>query len=65
MERISNKLMLDKIGSVLMLRKSMAVSKTRFFGHIVRNNSMEKRLIEGRWKASGKGADLQRPRSRI
>ena len=32
---------LEKIGSVLMLRKGMAERMMRFFGHIVRKNGME------------------------
>ena len=35
-ERKTNKWVLEKIGSVLMLRKSMSERKMRFFGHIVR-----------------------------
>ena len=51
-ERKTNKWVLEKIGSVLMLRKSMAERKIRFFGHIVRKNGMEKRLMQG--KVEGK-----------
>ena len=51
-ERKTNKWVLEKIGSVLMLRKSMAERKMRFFGHIVRKNGMEKRLMQG--KVEGK-----------
>ena len=47
-ESKTNKWVLEKIGSVLMLRKSMAERKMRFFGHIVRNNGMEKRLMQGK-----------------
>ena len=47
-ERKTNTWVLEKIGSVLMLRKS----KMRFFGHIVRKNGMEKRLMQG--KVEGK-----------
>ena len=43
----TNKWVLEKIGSVLMLRKSMSERKMRFFGHIVRKNGMEKRLMQG------------------
>ena len=39
-------------GSVLMLRKSMAERKMRFFGHIVRKNGMEKSVMQG--KTEGK-----------
>ena len=42
----TNKWVLDKIGSVLMLKKSMAERKMRFFGHIVRKNGMENILIQ-------------------
>ena len=42
-ERKTNKWVLEKIGSVLMLRKSMSERKMRFFGHIVQKNGMEKR----------------------
>ena len=52
MERKTNTQVLDKIGSVLVLRKSMAERKMRFFGHIVRKNGMEKRLMQG--KVEGK-----------
>ena len=38
---------LEKIGSVLMLRKSMSERKIRFVGHIVRKNGMEKRMMQG------------------
>ena len=51
-ERKTNKRVLEKIGSVFMLRKSMAERKIRFFGHIVRKNGMEKRLMQG--KVGGK-----------
>ena len=47
-ERKTNKWVLDKIGSVFILGKSMAERQMRFFGHIVRKNSMEKRLIQGK-----------------
>ena len=47
-ERKTNKWVLKKIGSVLMLRKSMGERKMRLFGHIVRNNGMEKRLMQGK-----------------
>ena len=40
--------MLEKIGSVWMLRNSMSERKMRFFGHIVRKNGMEKRLMQGK-----------------
>ena len=46
MERKTNKCVMEKIGSVLMLRMSMAERKVRFFGHIVRKNGMEKRLTQ-------------------
>ena len=51
-ERKTDKWVLEKIGSVLMLRKSMAERKMRFFGHIVRKKGMEKRLMQG--KMAGK-----------
>ena len=44
----TNKWVLEKIGSVLMLSKSMSEKKKRFFGHIVRKNGMEKRLMQGK-----------------
>ena len=47
-ERKTNKWVLEKIGSALMLRKSMSERKMRFFGHIVRKNGMEKRLMQGK-----------------
>ena len=47
-ERKTNKWVLEKIGSVLMLRKSMSERKMRFFGHIVQKNGMEKKLINAR-----------------
>ena len=40
-ERKTNKWVLEKIGSVVMLRKSMSESKMKFFGHIVRKNGMD------------------------
>ena len=43
-DRKTNKWVLKKIGSVLMLRNSMAERKMRFFGHIDRKNGMEKIL---------------------
>ena len=42
-ERKTNKWVLEKIGSVLMLRKSMSERKMRFFGHIIWKNGVEKR----------------------
>ena len=42
-ERKTNKCVLEKIESFLMLRNSMSERKMRFFGHIVRKNGMEKR----------------------
>ena len=48
MERKTNKWVLEKIGSVLMLRKSMSERKMRFFGHIDRKNGIEKRLMQGK-----------------
>ena len=51
-ERKTNKWVVEKIGSVLMLRKSMAERKMRFFGQVVRKNGMEKRLMQG--KVEGK-----------
>ena len=47
-ERKTNKWVLEKIESVLMLRKSMAERKMRFFGHIVRKNGMKNRLMQGK-----------------
>ena len=55
----------DKIGSVLMLRKSLAERKMGFFGYIVRKTAWKRDWYTGRWKASGKGAYPQRPGSRI
>ena len=49
-ESKTNKWVLEKIGSVLILRKSMSERKMRFFGHIVRKNGMEKRLTQGNMK---------------
>ena len=65
MERKTNKCMLDKMGYVCMLIKSMSERNRMFFGHIVPNKNMEQVCYRGRWKASGEGADLQRPGSRI
>ena len=59
-----NKWALGKIGSVLMLRNSMAERKMRCIGHIVWT-VLRKELCKERWKASGEGADQQRPGSRI
>ena len=39
--------MLDKIGSVLMLRKSMAERRMRLFDHIVRKKQLEKKTDTG------------------
>ena len=47
-ERKTNKWVLEQIGSVLMLRKSMSEMKMRFFDHLVRKNGMEKRLMQGK-----------------
>ena len=46
------KWVLEKIGSVLMLRKSMAERKMRFFGHIVQKNGKEKRLMQGKMEGN-------------
>ena len=55
---------LDTIGSVLMLRNGMAERTMRFWPH--RPERKQHGLnTGGRWKASGEGADLQRPGSRI
>ena len=48
MNRKTNKWVLDKIGSVLILRKSMAERKMGLFDHIIGTNNMEKRLIQGK-----------------
>ena len=48
MERKTNKCVLEKIRYVLMLTKSLAERKMRLFGHIVRKNGMEKRLMQGK-----------------
>ena len=45
-ERKTNNSVLEKIGTVVMLRKGMAERKMRFFGHIVRKNGMEKILMK-------------------
>ena len=42
---------LEKIGSVLMLRKSMAERKMMLFGHIVRKNGIEKRQMQGKMES--------------
>ena len=42
-----------------------AKKKMMFFGHIVRKTALKKDWYSGRWKASGEGADQQRPGSRI
>ena len=47
-ERKTNKWVLEKIGSVLTLRKSMAERKMRLFGHIVQKNGMKNRLMQGK-----------------
>ena len=47
-ERKTNKWVLEKIWSVLTLRKSMAERKMRLFGHIVRTNGMKNRLMQGK-----------------
>ena len=63
-ERKTNKWVLEKIGFVLMLRKSMSERNMRSFGHIGRT-VWRKDWCKERWKASGQGADQQRPGSRI
>ena len=52
-ERNTNKWVLEKIGSVFMLRKSMSERKMRFFGHIVRKNGMEFARKDGRHAEKG------------
>ena len=46
-----NKWVLGTIESILMLRKSMGERKMRFFDHIVRNNILEKRLMQGKMES--------------
>ena len=48
MERKTNNWVLEKIGSVLTLRKILAERTMWFFGHIVRKNGEEKRLMQGK-----------------
>ena len=47
-ERKTNKWVLEKIGSVLTLRKSMGERKSRFFGYIVRKYGMKNILMQGK-----------------
>ena len=49
----NEKRMLDKIGSILMLRKSMAERNMTLFGHIVRTTA---------WEMSNEGEDGSRRR---
>ena len=44
--------MLDKIGTSLVIRKTMILKKMRFFGHIIREGGMERCIIEGRLRVS-------------
>ena len=48
----TNKLVLEKIGSVLTLRNSLAERKMRLFGHIVRKNGMKNRLMRGKMEGN-------------
>ena len=63
-EEENEKRMLDKIGSILMLRKSMAERNMTLFGHIVRTTAW-KSLTKAKMEASDEGADMQRHGSRI
>ena len=60
-ERKTNKWVLEKIGSVLTLIKSMEERKMRFFGHIVLKNGMKNRLMQGKMEGKRRRADQQRP----
>ena len=57
--------MLEKIGSVLMLRKSMAVRKMRLFGHIARKKRYGEKIDATEDGRQAEGADQQRHGSRI
>ena len=43
----TNKWVLDKIGNSLVLRSQMMERKLKFFGHVMRHESLEKGIIQG------------------
>ena len=47
-DRRTNKWVLDKIGSGMVLRKGIAERKMRLFGHIMRREGLEKQLAQGK-----------------
>ena len=46
-ERKTNAWVLEKIGSAMTLRSSIAQRKLRYFGHIIRHTSLERDIIQG------------------
>ena len=46
-ERRANKWILEKIGTELMLRESIAVRKMRLFGHTMRQDGLERHIWTG------------------
>ena len=56
--------MLDKIGSILMLRKSMAERNMTLFDHIVRKTALQS-LTKAKMESSDEGVDRQRHGPRI
>ena len=53
--------MLEKIGNERMLRKSIAVTKLKFFGHVVRQDGLEREILTDKVEG-GRRADHSRPR---
>ena len=47
-EKRTNKWILEKIGSDLVLLKNIAERKMKFFGHIVRRVGLERQIVEGK-----------------
>ena len=58
-ERKTNQEILEMIGSNMMLRKSIAIRKMRMFGHVIRQDGLEKSIwtgnVEGRRKQGRPG----------
>ena len=55
-EKRTNKWILEKIGSDLILLKNIAERKMKFFGHIVRRGGLERQIIGGQMEGKrGRG----------
>lgn len=54
MDRRTNAWVLEKCSAKLVLRQSMVERKLRFFGHIVRSDGLEKRIILGKLEGARK-----------